>query len=243
MTRQLPAWQECRGVDEIGAGRRRRTLALARCRSIAKHGHREPRTTGRSGHSLRRGAAAPRESNRRRRPSRTAPASSSPPARSRRGRLSRRPAGPDTMTPNSQNHEVARIGSSSSGRLHVPTTSSVSRSRRIRGAAPLTTAAPRGSGARRASRDRGDHADRADDEGTAAEEGDAAAENRAGRIARNVPASISALPATSSSFAEVLRQECVFDRSEDGGMRAQTEERAEENRHAAAARGPTRRAP
>src|SRR6185436_470560 len=38
--------------------------------------------------------------------------------------------------------------------------------------------------------------------------------------------------------AEVLRGECVFDRSKDGRVGAQTEERAQENRYAAAPQPP-----
>ena len=58
------------------------------------------------------------------------------------------------------------------------------------------------------------------------------------RIARNVPASIERVAGDELVLAQMLRQQRVLDRSEHGRVRAETEERREEQRNAAVPQSP-----
>ena len=140
-----------------------------------------------------------------------------------------------TIRPNSQNHDVARIGSSRLGRLVTCcTTSKVSRNKRIAG---RLTGVRRRRGwdlPRRQPADDGGHdANDADDERAVGEERDAATEDRAEQNREERACLDQRVAGDELLFLQVLRQQRVLDRAEDRRVRAEAEQRGEQHRHTA----------
>ena len=87
------------------------------------------------------------------------------------------------------------------------------------------------------------HAARTDDKRALVEQRDAAAEDRAEQDREERARLDQRVAGDELVVLQVLRQQRVLDRTEDRRVRAEAEERGEQHRHAAAARGPTRQSP
>ena len=151
---------------------------------------------------------------------------------------------PDTtVAPNSQNHEIASIGSSSAGRArHVPDDgdrvveqAAAAADRRRRRRRRRDQARARSSRSTRA-----DDADAADDQRAVAEQHDAAAEDRAEQDREEGAGLDQRVAGDELVVAQVLRQQRVLDRPEHRRVRAEAEERRKQQRHAAASHRPQR---
>ena len=148
------------------------------------------------------------------------------------------------MAPNSQNHEMRQDRQQQLG----PGRDVANARPPCRGAAAAAAAsAPAAGGAagicarREPSRRRRRHTARADDQRAVVDQHDAAAEDGAEQNREERAGLDERVAGDELVVAQVLRQQRVLDRAEHGRVRAEAEERGEQDRHALPATGPTRR--